>query len=98
MAQIRELDARERPPETLRGPFKRYQKLPVPDLLADQLLVDFNNKPDVLHENLRHLRHIPPENLVHIFDEFLADAKLNLRLQAETRLSIPVYEAIKVPG
>ena len=100
MAQIIDLDARKRPPESLRPLFKKYQKLPAPELCLDTQVVDLNRDSPRSHNGLRHVRDLSLAELQPLLDEFMGSLRTgnDLHMEENQLKSVPVYEAVNLPG
>ena len=101
MTHIQELDARKRPPESLRDSFKKYQKVTSQNLRLDTLLVDLSQGKPSSHRDLRHVRDIASEELQPAFTTFIGQApasRSHHHHPGDQSRSLPVYEAVNLPG
>ncbi|PYH45039.1 oxidoreductase, 2OG-Fe(II) oxygenase family [Aspergillus saccharolyticus JOP 1030-1] len=98
MAQIKDLNAHERPPEAVRQRYKQYQKSTLADINSDAGVLDLqaldaNRLPEVV--SLTHW--ISGKDLQPVFDEFLGTSKDGAERLLNVK-DIPVFSHRSVTG
>jgi alkylated DNA repair protein alkB family protein 1 len=86
-----QLDPHERPPERIRGVYKRYQKMKPRDLDLDAGLVD-------PVQDMRIVGHVETEHLAQVFRNFLGEDSSELSHDAEPSSELAIYEHHDMPG
>lgn len=93
------LDPHQRPPDSIRNVYKKYQKMKLKDIDLDEDIIDLSSDASAsLSSKVRVVKQYTAEDLTAIFGSF-AGEEGDQELQA-TRLpkSIPVYEHDDMPG
>jgi alkylated DNA repair protein alkB family protein 1 len=85
------LDPHQRPPERVRGVYKRYQKMKPRDLDLDADLVD-------PVQDMRLVGHVGTEHLAQVFHDFLGEDSSKLSHDAEPSSGLAIYEHHDMPG
>ncbi|KAH7119678.1 alkylated DNA repair protein AlkB [Dendryphion nanum] len=89
------LDPHQRPPDSMRAIYKKYQKMQPGDLLNDIDIVDLGNHlSDIQKNKISPVRNLAPEELNRVFGSFTAD---NSGHDYYTQ-PVPVYEHEDMPG
>jgi alkylated DNA repair protein alkB family protein 1 len=84
------LDPHQRPPEGIRGVYKRYQKMKPRDLDVDADIVD-------VVQHMRIVKHVGTEHLAQVFRNFLGEDAYQLSHDQEPS-EIATYEHPDMPG
>lgn len=93
------LDPHQRPPDTIRVVYKKYQKIKAKDLDTDPDLIDLpQTSKDRLPQGVRVVRELEATGLAETFRVFAgADAKASDQPQ-DPASKIPIYEHEDMPG
>jgi hypothetical protein len=91
------LDPHQRPPDSIRNVYKKYQKMKLKELDQDQVIIDLSsNAAASANSKVRVVRQYAYQDLAAAFSTFADDdAKLH---QLDMPTSIPVYEHEDMPG
>ena len=93
------LDPHERPPESIRNVYKKYQKMKLPELNKDQDIVDLSsNMSASSNSKMRVVREYVVEDLTAIFQAFAGEEGAADLGDMNIPASIPVYEHEDMPG
>ncbi|KAJ5168764.1 uncharacterized protein N7482_004358 [Penicillium canariense] len=99
MAQIRGLNAHDRPPEAVRQCYKKYTKLPLSDIDNDPGILDLQRiDPDQLPESITISQYMSSQNLRLAFDDFIRGGHASDQEHAPLAENIPVFTHNAVSG
>ncbi|RAH79332.1 oxidoreductase [Aspergillus japonicus CBS 114.51] len=98
MAQIKDLNAHERPPEAVKQRYKQYQKSTLADINSDGSILDLQAlDAGRLPEDVSLSHWIPGKDLRPVFDEFLGTSKDDAEGSLDAK-DIPVFSHRSVTG
>ncbi|RAK73075.1 oxidoreductase, 2OG-Fe(II) oxygenase family [Aspergillus fijiensis CBS 313.89] len=98
MAQIKDLNAHERPPEAVKQRYKQYQKSTLTDINSDGSILDLQAlDADRLPEDVSVTHWISGKDLRPVFDEFLGTSKDGAEGSLNAK-DIPVFSHRSVTG
>lgn len=99
MAQIKGLDAHDRPPEAVRLCFKKYSRLPLSEIDNDPGILDLQGvDPDNLPPSLTISQYMSSQELRLAFDDFIRGGHASGQDQAPLAENMPVYIHNAVSG
>jgi hypothetical protein len=99
MAQIKGLNAHDRPPEAVRLCFKKYSKLPLSDIDNDSGILDLQRvDPDNLPPSLSISQYMSSQELRLAFDDFIRGGHASGQGHAPLAENMPVYTHNSVSG
>ncbi|KAI4605090.1 hypothetical protein J4E83_010825, partial [Alternaria metachromatica] len=93
------LDPHERPPDSIRNVYKKYQKMKAKDIDLDGDIIDLSSDAAASsNPKVRVVKEYTAEDLTAIFRSFAGDGEDGGKLQAtDLARSIPVYEHEDMP-
>jgi hypothetical protein len=99
MAQIKGLNAHDRPPEAVRLCFKKYSKLPLSEIDNEPGILDLQRvDPDDLPPSLAVSQYMSSQELRLAFDDFIRGGHISGQDHAPLAENMPVYTHNAVSG
>lgn len=99
MAQIKGLNAHDRPPEAVRQCFKKYSKIHLADVDHDPKVLDLQRvDPDGLPSSLKLSQYMSSQELRLAFDDFVRGNHATDREYAPLAENIPVFTHSAISG
>lgn len=96
MTQIKSLSPHERPPDSIRQTYKRYQKLSLSEIDSEKSIIDPQNLDlDSLPSGIRHLQWMQGSDLQLAFSKF---SQADRSSDQDPHESIPVFTHQSVSG
>lgn len=93
------LDPHERPPDSIRNVYKKYQKMKLNNLDLNQDIIDLSNDASASSgSKVRVVKHYTAEDLTAIFRTFAGEDGEEEHQDMALPRSIPVYEHEDMPG
>lgn len=99
MAQIKGLDAHDRPPEAVRQCYKKYSKISLSDVDSDSGILDLQRvDPDDVPGSLTLSQYVSSQELRLAFDDFIRGGHASKKEDASLAENIPVFTHNAVSG
>jgi len=93
------LDPHERPPDSIRNVYKKYQKMKAKDIDLDGDIIDLSSDAAASsNPKVRVVKEYTAEDLTAIFRSFAGEDGGKLQQATDLPRSIPVYEHEDMPG
>jgi alkylated DNA repair protein alkB family protein 1 len=96
---MQHLDPHQRPPDSIRRIYKKYQKMKLQELDLDDDIVDLSTEPhSPLLSKVRVVEHVEAEDLRAAFRAFAGDAIDGKPYEPDSIQTLPMYEHKDMPG